>query len=441
MKTLEQLRAELQKALGDIDAFEAGIVDDNDAPRNMTEEELASHEKMLEKIEGLVKQINQLEKSAKARANLAIPADGANGTVPATPKQEPEKFKTFGEFLCSVAADGMNKGDMSARDKRLVYQKTAGANEAVPSEGGFLVQSDHSTALLDRMNEMGEIFSRVRKFSLSTNSNGITLPAIDETSRQRGSRWGGVRSYWAAEGDTVSDSKPKLREIELKLNKLMSIGYATEELLQDAAVMESIMKEAFAEEMTFETEDAFVNGNGSGKPLGFLNSGALISVAAESGQAAGTVVTANILNMWDRIPVRSRRNAVWLIADSQIEPQLHQLTLAGSGAHIYLPPGQRPSTPGNEAQGTLLGRPVIPCEYMAALGTAGDIVLVDLDQYIMIDKGGMNESQSMHVRFLYDEMTFKITYRVDGQPAWNVPVTTANGASTKSPFVSLATRS
>jgi hypothetical protein len=46
----------------------------------------------------------------------------------------------------------------------------------------------------------------------------------------------------------------------------------------------------------------------------------------------------------------------------------------------------------------------------------------------------------MHVAFLTDEMTFRITYRVDGEPIWNAPLTPYKGANTLSPFVTLQSR-
>jgi hypothetical protein len=46
----------------------------------------------------------------------------------------------------------------------------------------------------------------------------------------------------------------------------------------------------------------------------------------------------------------------------------------------------------------------------------------------------------MHVRFSYDEMAFRITYRVNGQPAWKTALTPKNGNSTVSPFVTLEAR-
>jgi HK97 family phage major capsid protein len=285
---------------------------------------------------------------------------------------------------------------------------------------------------------MGEVVSRVRRVPISTNANSIKLPAVDETSRVDGSRWGGVRAYWANEADTVTASRPKFRTIDLTLEKLMAIGYATEELLQDASALESVMMQAFAEEMSFKAEDAIINGDGSGKPLGVLNSGAVVSVAAESGQAVSTVVTQNILNMWSRLPIRARRSAVWYI-NQDVEKQLYALTL-GSGTAVvllYTPPGVNGN---NSPYGLLMGRPVIPVEYCATLGTAGDIILMDPQSYVMADKGGVAAAQSMHVRFLYDEMTFRFTYRLDGQPIWRTALTPFKGANTLSPYITLAAR-
>lgn len=448
MKTLQQLRTDLRDKLGAVKEFEEReFLDDDGNDRDMTADESKEYDALAEQAESLIAQVKQRERAERLKADNAgdaiePEADAVDGEkrfkVPAEAKKDPAQYKSFGEFLQSVAEAGMNKN--TRHDDRLVWQKAAGANEAIPSEGGFLVQTDHSTEMLGTMHDMGEIFSRVRQIPISSNSNGIDLPITDEQSRATGSRFGGVRAYWVNEGQTATDSKTSFGKLELKLNKLMGIGYSTEELLNDATALEAIMSTAFAEEMVFETEDAFVNGTGSGQPLGFLNSGSLITVAKESAQTADTVVAQNVLNMYDRLPTRSRRNAVWLTADSLIEPQLFQMTMPNSNIHIYLPPGQNAATEGNTVFATLMGRPVIPAEYFPTLGDAGDIGIFDLSQYVMIDKGGVSQNQSMHVRFLWDEMTFKITYRVDGQPGWKQPVTTANGASSKSPFVTLAER-
>jgi HK97 family phage major capsid protein len=68
-------------------------------------------------------------------------------------------------------------------------------------------------------------------------------------------------------------------------------------------------------------------------------------------------------------------------------------------------------------------------------------MLMDMSQYLVIDKGGLQSAQSMHVRFLNDEQTFRWTIRNDGQPIWNAPLTPFKGSNTLSPFVSLDVRS
>lgn len=434
MKTLAQLRAELQKALGAIDALEKTLVDDAGNARDMTAEEVEKYDKLLADAESKRKAVDMRERADRARG-IQVAADPA--TVPATVKDD-KRFKSFGEFMHAVYRDAVDGG--RERDPRLIFQKASGLNESVPSEGGFLVQTDHSTAMLDLMHEMGDVLSRVRRLTLSTNANSIELPRVDEVSRARGSRFGGVRAHWLNEAATLTPSQPKFDVMSLKVNKLGAVGYITEELLADAPLAESIYMQAFAEELTYEVEDAIVNGNGANKPLGFLNSGALISVAKDASQPAATISARNVINMYDRLPLRSRRNAVWLVADAQVETQLLTMTMPNSNVNIYRMPGQNVATPSGEIYGFLLGRPVIPVEYMAALGTIGDIALVDLSQYVMIDKGNTAAAQSMHVRFLQEEMAFRITYRLDGQPAWKSPVTTANGASSKSPFIGLETR-
>ena len=87
-----------------------------------------------------------------------------------------------------------------------------------------------------------------------------------------------------------TESKPKFRKIELSLKKLIGLCYATDELLEDAAALESVIRAGFSSEFGFLLDDAIINGTGAGQPLGILNSGCLVSVAAETGQKAATIV-------------------------------------------------------------------------------------------------------------------------------------------------------
>jgi HK97 family phage major capsid protein len=103
---------------------------------------------------------------------------------------------------------------------------------------------------------------------------------------------------------------------------------------------------------------------------------------------------------------------------------------------VFQPPNGLAGAP----LGTLLGKPINIIEQCETVGTVGDIMLANLGEYVMIDKGGLKSDVSMHVRFLNDEQTFRWTYRVDGQPAWNSALTPYKGSNTLSPFVTLAAR-
>jgi HK97 family phage major capsid protein len=394
---------------------------------DLNEAEGAKYDETLKALAQTEKSIER-EEAFLDRERNAPSIEDANGAG-----QEAKGFASFGEFLRAVVMHSKTMGRTS--DPRLVAS-AAGLSEAVPSDGGFLVQKDFSAELITRVYQTGQIASRVRRIPISPNANGVKINAIDEDSRADGSRWGGVQAYWVNEAASFTSSKPKFRQIELQTQKLIALCYSTDELLADAAALEAVISQAFAEEMMFKLEDAIMNGTGAGQPLGILNSGAVISVAKDSGDSTATVSTNDVLNMWSRLFAPSRQNAAWFI-NQDIEPKLFPLTL-GSGTAVqllYTPPGER----GNQ-YGMLLGRPVIPTEHQATLGTTGDIVLADLSQYLMVDKGAPRQDYSMHVNFLSDEGVFRFVYRVDGQPAWKKMLTPKNGTNTLSPFVELATR-
>lgn len=354
----------------------------------------------------------------------------------------PEVVKNIaaGEFLIAVAQAGMiAKQGGGQIDPRLTYEATAtGAGERSPSDGGYLVGQDLADDIQLRMTG-GEILSRVKRVPISAGSNSVAVNMIDESSRATGSRFGGVQGYWVDEGGQGTATRPKFWRWKLELNKIIAVGYATDELLSDAAAIGSVMPAAFAEELKFLTEDAFFEGSGVGQPLGILGHAATVSVAKETGQAAATFVYENALKMWARMPAKLRKSAVWHI-NQELEPQLPQMALVigVGGVPVFLPA----SGASQEGYSTLFGRPIIPIEYCAAAGTVGDIVLASWDDYGYGDKGGIKQDTSMHVAFLTDEMAFRCTYRVDGKPKWRTVLTPFKGSAnaTQGPFITLATR-
>ena len=92
--------------------------------------------------------------------------------------------------------------------------------------------------------------------------------------------------------------------------------------------------------------------------------------------------------------------------------------------------------------GRLLGIPVIISQHCQAVGTPGDIYLLDLSQYLVLTKGdGIQAAMSIHLFFDYNVSTFRFNFRVAGKPWFQAPITSKYGSYTLSPFVNLATRS
>lgn len=395
--------------------------------RFLSEEEQKDIDKYEEEIRAWDESIGRAEKL------LAIEPEDRSTEKPEvkpTPAKDNEKrFSSFGEQLMAAYRAAMPGGKV---DERLSTRAASGLNETTPSDGGFLVQQDFVTELLKRTYETGILASKVKKIPISTNANGMKINAIDEDSRANGSRWGGVQTYWEGEADEITASKPKFRQMELSLKKLTGLCYATDELLQDAAALEAVIRQAFAEEFGFKIDDAILSGSGEGEPLGILNSGAIVTVAKEASQT-DTITVENLIKMWNRLWSRSRANAVWYI-NQELEPYLYTLKIGDKP--VYIPAGGLSEKP----FGTLFGRPVVPIEQCSAAGEVGDIILADIGQYLLIDKGGIKSASSIHVRFLYDENVFRFIYRVDGKPIWTKPLTPYKGSATVSPFVTLAKR-
>jgi HK97 family phage major capsid protein len=227
---------------------------------------------------------------------------------------------------------------------------------------------------------------------------------VAETSRANGSRFGGIRLYWAAEAAALTESKPKFANLHLEPSKLTGLIYLTEEIVQDSTVLENFVRQAFTNEFGFVIDDVIVRGTGAGQPLGLLNFSGRVAVSKETGQLARTINYQNVCKMWARLPAKSQRNAIWL-CNSDTQPELMQMT-NGVGAApmpVWLPPSGASGSP----YGTIFGRPLIPMEQASTLGTEGDLMLVDLQRYLLSTGGNLRVDSSIHVRFVYDEMAIR----------------------------------
>jgi HK97 family phage major capsid protein/ATP-dependent Clp endopeptidase proteolytic subunit ClpP len=349
---------------------------------------------------------------------------------------QPRLFRNFGEQLIAIYNSSLPGAKIDER-LRSIQDAATGLGTDVPSEGGFLVQQDFSMALLNRVNEVAILAKKCWHVPIGANADGIEMSIVAQTSRATGSRWGGVQVYRRAEADTVNPSKPKFDSIEVRLEDLMGICYLSNRMLKDAPSVGAIMTRAFEEEMSFRRDDEIIRGTGAGQMLGLLNSPALVTVSKETNQAAKTIVYENLVKMWSRMPTRNRIRAEWYY-NQEIEPQLYTLGLiiGMGGSPVYMPAGGISSSP----YAGLFGRPLIPIEQASALGDKGDIFFADLNEYMVIEKGGLDAEQSIHVRFIYDESCFRFIVRDNGLPLWKKALTPYKGANDLSPFVTLEAR-
>ncbi len=346
-------------------------------------------------------------------------------------------FRTFGDFAQCVKSACIPGSRPDERLLALQAKAISGMGEFQSSDGGFLIPPEFTEKIFERVYATDTILGMTDSYTVS--SSGIAFPRNAESSRADGSRKGGIRGYWLDEAAQITSSKPTFARLQLTLHKIAVLCYVTDELLSDSAIaLDQYLTNAAVEEINFLIGDAIVNGTGAGKPLGIMSAPALVTVSKEAAQAAATVKTENVVKMWARLFAPCRKNAVWLI-NQDIEAQLYTMTLAvGSGGVVtYMPPGGLSGKP----FATLLGRPVLPVEWCATLGTTGDIILADLSQYVTISKGAIDSAQSMHLRFDYDEMAFRFLFRIDGAPWWATALTPFKGSNTQSCFVALETRS
>lgn len=444
----------------DMTAAEASEFDANTEKIKPLKADLARHDFMLAEVAA------QLERERNGDG-IYIADDSDRGGARGKTGSRKLWAKGFAQQLQAVARaertgqiDPRLTGTFGDFDARGVFQAAGGSdgamNEGVPSEGGFLVGTDTSEKIYQRTYLTGEITRRCQRQPISANSNRMKLRIVDEDSRADGSRMGGVIAFWANEADTFMYSKPKFREIELFLNKLTALVFATDELLADAVALEAWIMNNMPTELAFRVEDALFLGSGVGQPAGIFNSAAFLSLSP--GNTANVVTGTDVEAMWARfwhpglknhIAAQTSANltpagtaqlpaAAWFI-DQSVIPQLFSMQ-AGTGAGpavilLYHPPGDNPLY---GPYGQLLGLPVIPTEHNAVLGTVGDIVLADMSQVLLADKGAPEVAASMHVRFVQGEMAFRFTYRVDGQTTWKKPLTPKNGGPTLSPFIGLA---
>lgn len=435
MKTVSQYKEDIKALIKKSADIDAQCVSENREP---TSAELTLKNEIFDTVQDYQNIVKTIERQERIQDSLQKPE--APVTVPRNERvdigrdsRSKDKFSSMGENIAAMINASRPGGTFDPR----LHNAATGLGETVPSDGGYLLQKDYADKLTENLFDNSLVLSKCDRMQISANSNSITINGYDETSRASNT-FGGITIYNNDEADDKTASKPKFRQVELKLKKKIGLVYLTDELRMDVTAMESRISNAFSSAFDFSIQGDLINGAGSNCSLGVLNAGCLVSVTKEAGQGADTIMTENIIKMYSRRFAAQTSNYAWFY-NQDIEPQLFTMTIAAgtAGVPVFMPAGGLNNAPYN----TILGRPAYAIEQCSTLGDKGDIILANFkDGYIVAEKGGMQSDVSIHVKFVNDETVLRFVLRLDGQPWRATPLTPHKGSNTLSHFITLDAR-
>jgi len=354
-----------------------------------------------------------------------------------------DRFKSFGDFLSSIRKFRVNR-DLDPRlafiDNDGKLDKTAGHMEiGEDSQGGFLVPEVYRNDLQMIALETAVVRPNGATIIPSIKTDSVKIPYVNDTSHAA-NVFGGVLAYWTAEAAAKTPSKPTFGQMELVPKKLAGLTYTSNELLMDSAIaLEPLIKRMFGSAWGYFEDDAFINGNGVGQPLGILNCNALKTVFRNT---VNRVFFEDLREMYACMLGPSHPYAIWVINPSVLPDLIGMISgdaaPAAASHPIWINQNMGAQNP---VPGRIFGRPFFISEKMPGLGTQGDIGYFDLRYYFIFDRQPITIDVSTHVAFTTDETCWRFVLRVAGQ-CWPAATLTPRNAAapvtTISPFVVLA---
>ena len=399
--------------------------------RDMTEEEEKQFNAMEAEIVDLEAKIDAARQREHREAVLAARESSLNEpldkpfrpqAVGGAPVQDPKKenygFASLGEFVHAVRF-----GDSKGRLEAIRNDMSMGSD----ADGGYAVPEQFREELL-RIDGLAAIVRpRAQVIPPGTPPDEkITIPAFHQGAD---GILGGVQVQWIAEGAAKPKTDPKLEEVTLQPNEAAAHVVVTDKLLRNWQAADGFVRTLLRQAITQAEDIAFLTGDGTGKPTGVLN-------AATTGALTVNRATANqigfvdLVNMVAKLLPQSLSTAVWVASQSAL-PQIMQLKDENNN-NIFIR--------GDVTRGiadTLLGRPILWTGKVSALGTKGDLSLVDFSYYLIKDGSGPFIAASEHVHFVNNKTVIKAFWNVDGKAWVSAPLTLEDGSTQVSPYVIL----
>lgn len=417
--------------------------------RDLTEDELKEVEKLSAESEQLKSDIDSAKRRTSAYEDASRVQDDEGRqrrkTRPDSPGsvevgepefvKDPKKgFKSTREFCETVVAATVDRKE----DERLNYlsasriEATAGSDEQsgfADPYGGFFVPEGLAPGVLQIDPEPDPMAGRTTMVPMQSPKVSFNARVDKDHST---SVTGGLTVTRRPESVDATASRQKYEQVKLIAESLFGLAFATEEILTDSpASFAAMLAAGFSDQFTSHLINERLNGTGAGEYEGIRNSGAMITVAKETSQPADTIVIENLIKM--RARCWRYGSAVWMCNHDCI-PQLFGLNIGITDSPKFV------QSLREDVPDLLLGRPVIFTEYNETVGDAGDIVLANWSQYLEGVYQGLQSGESIHVRYIQHERTFKFWVRNAGGSWWKTALTPKKGANTLSPYVQLAAR-
>jgi HK97 family phage major capsid protein len=364
-------------------------------------------------------EINELRKHLPANSPLTLQLRGGS-SAPSNARGN-GGFDGMGDFMAALYRKSRGEG-FDERLKPLHVRAAIG--ETVPSEGGFAVPGQFVYKAFAEDLQDTVLLQLCDKIRMT--SDKLDCPAFADSDHNTTAPFGITWNQVAESASFGNAQALPFRKLGLVAHKSGALFAASNEWLADAdPAMRARLETIFKSSLRWYVESKLWTGTGAGVALGALNGDGALEISKEAGQSADTIMTVNILKQWARLRPGSHSRAIWA-ANPTCFPELAQLSIAvGTGGSVVslLQPSGIAGGPAT----SILGRPLYLSEHLPALGNAGDICLLDPMLYLLGDRQEIVMDASPHLRFQYDETSFRVQARFDGQPALNTILTPANG--------------
>lgn len=348
-----------------------------DSKRNesglLSEEDGKAYDKMESEIVALGKEIDRLERQEKLNAELGKPtSDPILNTPNAKTGRASDEYKTA--MLTAL---------------RTNFKRVSNVlQEGVDADGGYLVPVEYDRRLIDVLDEE----NIVRKLATRITTSGEHRINVAATK---------PAAAWIEEGAALTWGDATFDQILMDAHKLHVAVKVTEELLYDNAFgLENYLLTQFGKALANAEEDAFLNGDGTGKPTGIFN-------ATGGGQVAGTlsgaVKTDDVIDLVYALKRPYRKNASFIMNDKTLA-SLRKLK-DNNGAYLW-----QPSYQAGEPD-KVLGYTV----YTSAYAPENAVAFGDFKYYNIGDRGSRSFKQLNELFAGNGMIGFVAKERVDGK--------------------------